>query len=99
MLSKLRKKFHAVKYQFSVQLVKLEPWPRDDCGVSIFWQRGQKKSKRGQTDQVMPVDVDGKARMAVVPIEQSFKLSATLYAVGGSQQSLSGEDYFLTRNG
>lgn len=80
MLSKLRRKFHAVKYQFSVNLESLEPWPRDDCGVSVFWQRGQKKSKRGQTTQVVPVDVDGKPRCAVVPIQQSFKLSATLYA-------------------
>lgn len=81
MLSKLKRKFHAVKYQFSVQCVSLEPWPRDDFGVSVFWQRGQKKTKRGQTEPVLPVDVEGKPRTAVVPIEQSFKLSATLYAV------------------
>ncbi|GMH45663.1 hypothetical protein BSKO_13620 [Bryopsis sp. KO-2023] len=80
MLSKLKRKFHAVKYLCSIQFLSLEPWPQDDKPISIFWQRGNKKSKRGKTEPAYPQDVAGNKKLAVVPVNQSMQVSATLYA-------------------
>ncbi|CAD7696243.1 unnamed protein product [Ostreobium quekettii] len=89
MLNKFKKRSGAVRFQFSLRVHSLAPWPAVDKAVAIGWQRGSKKNKRGATASKMPQQMAGRLG-AAVEFEESFQLSATMYMDGGSRPSTTG---------
>eukprot|EP00803_Ostreobium_quekettii_P001224 evm.model.scf_295.7 EVM.evm.TU.scf_295.7 scf_295:72286-82378(+) len=89
MLNKFRKRSGAVRFNFSMTVHALAPWPAVDRAVAIGWQRGSKKSKRGATASKMPQPLSGRLGSAV-EFEEAFQLSATLYMDGGRKPSTAG---------
>jgi hypothetical protein len=76
---KLKDKLSAVRFEYTLTIHNLSPWP--DSGnraVAIGWQRGKKK--RGATRSVYPSSQPGKLGN-VARFNEKFELSATLYKV------------------
>lgn len=79
-LDALRKRSGAVRFSYSFTLHVLSPWPASNKAVSVAWQRGSKKKKRGVTEPHRPKQVQGQLGTAI-EFNDVIQISATLYMV------------------
>jgi len=76
----LKRRSQAVRFSFSFALHTLHPWLNSDKAISVAWQRGSKKKKRGVTEGRLPKQYEGQLG-AVVELNELIQISATLYMV------------------
>lgn len=76
MLSRIRGRLNATRFEFTVHVHVLQPWPAGDRAIAIGWQRG--KRRRGATKSLVPQPAPGKLGN-VVRFNEHFNLPATLY--------------------
>lgn len=78
MFSKWKSRLSATRFEFTVHVHTLQPWPAGSKAVAIGWQRG--KRRRGATNSVLPLpNKDGLG--TVVRFNEKFSLTSTLYKV------------------
>lgn len=81
MFSKWKSRLNATRFEFSLHVHTLQPWPAGSKAVAIGWQRG--KRRRGATNSVLPLpNKDGAG--TVVRFNEKFSLTSTLYKVRGN---------------
>jgi hypothetical protein len=76
---KLQNRLTATKFEFSLVIHNLQPWPSSNKAIAIGYQRG--KTKRGATRSVFPSSAPGRLG-SVVRFNERFELPVTLYKVG-----------------
>jgi hypothetical protein len=52
MLKKWGQRFNATRFEYSIHVHSLQPWPAGHKGIAIGWQRGKKR--RGATNSERP---------------------------------------------
>lgn len=78
MFSKWKSRLSATRFEFSIHVHTLQPWPAGTKAVAIGWQRG--KRRRGATNSMLPLpNKDGMG--TVVRFNERFSLTSTLYKV------------------
>ena len=80
MFSKWKSRLNATRFEFSIHVHTLQPWPAQQSSraIAIGWQRG--KRRRGATSSVLPLpNKDGMG--TVVRFNEKFSLTSTLYKV------------------
>ncbi len=78
LVQKFKNRVNAVKFEFSIHLHTLQPWPASTRGIAIGWQRGQRR--RGATSSVAPLQSKS-GSSTVVRFNERFNLSSSLYRV------------------
>ncbi|GFR44518.1 hypothetical protein Agub_g5785 [Astrephomene gubernaculifera] len=74
--SKVKQKLSATRFEFSIVVHNLAPWPEGARAIAIGYQRG--KRRRGATRSVYPSRQPGRLG-AVVRINERFDMPVTLY--------------------
>lgn len=72
----VKDKLSAQRFDYTVTIHNLQPWPAGNRAVAIGWQRGKKK--RGATRSVYATTALGKTGN-LVRFNEKFDLTATLY--------------------
>lgn len=78
MLQKFRNRINATRFEFTIHVHTLQPWPAGSKAVAIGWQRG--KRRRGATSSVLPLPSKDKLG-TVVRLNEKFTLTSSLYKV------------------
>jgi hypothetical protein len=87
-INKLRSRLNATRFEFSLHIHSLQPWPASNKAIAIGWQRGKKR--RGVTASILPLPLPldngagsdgGGPRATVVRFNERCTFTATLYRV------------------
>jgi len=81
MLKSIKNRFNATRFDFSIHIHTLQPWPVGNKAIAIGWQRGKKR--RGATNSVMPLPTNRGGAGTVVRFNDKIQFKATLYKVRG----------------
>uniref|UniRef100_A0A383VEV2 C2 NT-type domain-containing protein n=1 Tax=Tetradesmus obliquus TaxID=3088 RepID=A0A383VEV2_TETOB len=84
MLQKFRNRINATRFEFTIHVHTLQPWPAGSKAVAIGWQRG--KRRRGATSSVLPLPSKDKLG-TVVRLNEKFTLTSSLYKVPGADRN------------
>eukprot|EP00877_Chromochloris_zofingiensis_P005908 jgi/Chrzof1/1570/Cz10g12240.t1 len=84
MFAKLKNRFNATRFEFTLHVHSLQPWPAGNKAIAIGWQRG--KRRKGATNSVFPLPTPEKLG-TVVRFNEKFNVSATLYKAAGADKN------------
>lgn len=76
--SKVKDKLSATRFDYTLTIHNLQPWPAGNRAIAVGWQRGKKK--RGATRSVYASTAPGRLGH-IVRFNERFEISATLYKV------------------
>lgn len=88
MFAKLKNRFNATRFEFTLHVHSLQPWPAGNKAIAIGWQRG--KRRKGATNSVFPLPTPEKLG-TVVRFNEKFNVSATLYKVRTCRRTTPGQ--------
>ena len=74
--NKFKAKLNATRFEFTVSVHMLQPWPAGSKAIAIGWQRGKKR--RGATSAIYPHANPGKLDCSL-KFSEKFTVPVTLY--------------------
>lgn len=77
----------ATRFEYSIHVHSLQPWPSGHKGIAMGWQRGKKR--RGATNSVFPTPTPDSLG-TVVRFNERFNVSATMYKVRAQARCAAG---------
>ncbi len=76
LFNRFKNRLNATRFEFTVSVHMLQPWPAGSKAIAIGWQRGKKR--RGATSAIYPHANPGKLDCSL-KFNEKFTVPATLY--------------------
>ncbi len=76
LFNKFKNRLNASRFEFTVSVHMLQPWPAGSKAIAIGWQRGKKR--RGATSAIYPHANPGKLDCSL-KFNEKFSVPVTLY--------------------